>query len=215
MSKVIALDCDGVLLNYIDTYKRIYEEMFDTKLSVVNPRSYLADTHLGIDWTDKEQEQREFYDLFGQKGWQSMIALPGAVEATKHMKELGYSIVVVTSMPENKALDRAQNLKNVGMTFDDVIACGSHSTAQIGVNLKEPHLKKLKPEYFADDLLSNFHNVSDITKCILIDWSCENNDEWNAHKEHQQVKIFDNHEYLYDFSVKHLNQPHVQQLEFA
>lgn len=207
MEKVIALDCDGVLLNYIDTYQKIYEEMFNTKISVVNPRSFTADTHLGINWKGRDKEQAAFYDLFAEKGWKSMIALPGAVEATHHMKDLGYKVVIVTSMPEDKAMDRASNLQNVGVYFNDVIACGSHSKAVAGVNLKEPHLKKLKPEYFADDLLSNFYNVSDITKCILIDWSCENNDEWNTDQVHQQVKVFDNHEYLLDFSIKHLNQP--------
>lgn len=204
MQKIIALDCDGVLLNYIDKYKSIYEEMFNTEISVVNPRSFTADVHLGIDWTGREKEQCDFYELFAQKGWKSMKALPGAVQATEHMRDLGYKVVVVTSMPEEKALDRASNLKDVGIYFNDVIACGCHSKTRPGLNLKESHLKKLKPEYFADDLLSNFYNVSDITKCVLIDWFCENNDDWNSHKETQQVKVFDNFESLIDFSNTHL-----------
>lgn len=205
MSKLIALDCDGVLLDYIETYKHLYEKMFNTKVIPVNPRSYNVDKNLGIDWTGREKKQDEFYEFFAQNGWKMMNPLPGAIEATRHMVDLGYEIVVVTSMPEEKAIDRAMNLKDVGIPFADVIACGSHSTAKEGFNLKERHLKKLNPEFFVDDLLSNFHNVSHIMKCVFIDWSCENNDVWNAHHHDKKVDVFDTHESLFDFSKKHLN----------
>lgn len=205
MSKIIALDCDGVLLDYIETYQKLYEEMFNVKITPANPRSFNVDKNLGIDWSGREDKQAEFYELFAEKGWKMMNPLPGAIDATKHMVDMGYEIIVVTSMPEEKALDRAMNLRNVGIPFKDVVACGSHSLAKDGVNLKEKHLKKIKPEYFADDLLSNFHNVSHMTKCVFIDWSCENNDAWNTDKEDKKVTVFDTHDSLFDFTKTHLN----------
>lgn len=208
MRKVIALDCDGVMLNYLDTYKKLYDEMFNTDVKVVNPRSFAPNMHFGISWTERQEDKLAFQVFFDENGWKNMKALPGAVEATKHMKELGFDIVVVTSIPKNKDLDRMINLEKAGFPINDLIACGAHSSTIPGSNLKEPYLKKIMPQYFVDDLLSNFHNVSDIMKCVLIDWSCENNDDWNSNKKEQIVEVFDTHEYLLDFSLKHLMQPH-------
>lgn len=37
---IIALDCDGVLLDYTTTYAQIYEKTFGKQLTVVQPKSY-------------------------------------------------------------------------------------------------------------------------------------------------------------------------------
>lgn len=200
--KRIALDCDGVLLNYIDCYQKLYEELFKEKLTIANPKSYSADTHLGINWDGREKERKHFYEYFHDEGWLRMTPLHGAVEATQKLKNAGYEIFVVTSIPEDKDKDRAINLTQQGIIFDDVIACGSHSSSN-GFNIKKPHLDKLKPEYFVDDLISNFHGVSDDLKCVFIDWHCENNDDWKDTSE-PLIKIYSHHEKLLDFVNNHI-----------
>jgi len=37
---IIALDCDGVLLDYNLTFARIYEKTFGKQIQVVKPKSY-------------------------------------------------------------------------------------------------------------------------------------------------------------------------------
>lgn len=37
---IIALDCDGVLLDYCTTYAQIYEKAFGKQATLVEPRSY-------------------------------------------------------------------------------------------------------------------------------------------------------------------------------
>ena len=37
---IIALDCDGVLLDYRRTYGQIYEQTFGKQPSIVSPRAY-------------------------------------------------------------------------------------------------------------------------------------------------------------------------------
>jgi beta-phosphoglucomutase-like phosphatase (HAD superfamily) len=37
---IIALDCDGVLLDYHTTYAQIYEKAFGKQLTIVSPNSY-------------------------------------------------------------------------------------------------------------------------------------------------------------------------------
>lgn len=200
MKKRIALDCDGVLLSYIECYKRLYEELFHTKLEIVNPHSYNADIQLGLDWSSRKQDQRKFYDYFSKHGWNSMKPLDGAVEATHKLKNAGFDIFVVTSIPEDKANARADNLLAHNFAFDDVIACGAHSKAN-GKNIKKVHLDKLNPQFFVDDLISNFDGVSQNMDCVLIDWYCENNNSWHPESE---IKIHSRHELLLNFVKEHI-----------
>jgi hypothetical protein len=37
---IIALDCDGVLLDYCVTYAQIYEKTFGKQLTLIRPKSY-------------------------------------------------------------------------------------------------------------------------------------------------------------------------------
>ena len=37
---IIALDCDGVLLDYNLTFPRIYEKTFGKQIEIVSPKSY-------------------------------------------------------------------------------------------------------------------------------------------------------------------------------
>ena len=37
---IIALDCDGVLLNYHETFAQIYHRTFSTELVLVSPSAY-------------------------------------------------------------------------------------------------------------------------------------------------------------------------------
>lgn len=201
MSKNIALDCDGVLLDYLSCYKTLYEDLFNTKLKVVNPNSYSADKQFNINWENREKEQIKFYDYFAEKGWKAMKAIPGAVQATQKLKNAGYNIFIVTSIPFEKAYDRGLNLQEQGVIFDDVIACGNHSSSN-GLNIKKPYLDKIKPDFFADDLVSNFKDVSQNIKCVLIDWNCENNLELLTSPS--KIDIFSTHEYLSDFTNQHI-----------
>ena len=37
---IIALDCDGVLLDYQTTFAQIYERTFGKQLTIISPKSY-------------------------------------------------------------------------------------------------------------------------------------------------------------------------------
>ena len=40
MKAIIALDCDGVLLDYQTTFAQIYERTFGKQLTIISPKSY-------------------------------------------------------------------------------------------------------------------------------------------------------------------------------
>jgi FMN phosphatase YigB (HAD superfamily) len=43
--KLIVLDCDGVLLNYNQTFGKIYEQYFNEPLTVTNSNAYHAENY--------------------------------------------------------------------------------------------------------------------------------------------------------------------------
>ncbi|CAF0748073.1 unnamed protein product [Didymodactylos carnosus] len=114
---IIALDCDGVLLNYNKTYGLIYSQTFGQELIVVNPRSYHAKNMYNITMTD--EEKIEFNRVFD--GWRNMPMFDGALEACNLLRAAGYELFCVTAIPEKFVQARLENLQKHGFSIDRVI----------------------------------------------------------------------------------------------
>lgn len=161
---VIALDADGVLVHYNKAYGAIWQEHFAETLSVVDPTAYHATTYWGV---SNPERPHPFWDLFKLKGWRHMEAMDGAIEACHKLHAAGYRLVCVTSMPSDKRQDRFDNLLDLGLPIDDVIATGS----KFGFtgNPKKEAIEELKPLYFVDDELRKLKDLSSDVRCVLID----------------------------------------------
>lgn len=96
-----------------------------------------------------------------------MEAMDGAIEACHKLHAAGYRLVCVTSMPSDKRQDRFDNLLDLGLPIDDVIATGS----KFGFtgNPKKEAIEELKPLYFVDDELRKLKDLSSDVRCVLID----------------------------------------------
>lgn len=161
MNKLIVLDCDGVLLDYKTYYGKEYERFFGKKISISQLNSFHADNYYGITWEEKEHQQN-FWNNFQ---WHNMSPLEGAVEATNILKNKGYKIIVLTSIPASAQDTRHHNLLDLKMPIDATIACGYISKG----NPKKEYIEVLNPHYFVDDLASNFKGLKGNTKNILIE----------------------------------------------
>lgn len=192
--KIIALDCDGVLLNYNQAYGKIYSETFNQPLQVAKPNAYHAHNYWGIEWDKQLEKKSIFQSAFNEHGWKNMPALEGSIEATHLLRSKGYKIFVVTSMPEFAEKHRHENLTNLGFAVDATIATGSKKDKK---NPKKPYIDALMPEFFVDDLIENFHNIDSPTKFVWIDWKCEDNDQ--SHHRLNNLRIHHEHENLLDF----------------
>lgn len=191
--KSIVLDCDGVLLDYSESYGRTYAKYSGKPISIINQHSYYCDEFYGIKWKNSADKE-SFFNFFNQEAWSSMIDIPKAIQATKILKQLNYHIIVVTSIPKEAESIRHSNLINLGFNIDETIATGakiSHDN-----NPKKPFLEMIKPNYFVDDLVENFHYLDiDDTHYALINHPFKD----NPNNKLEQSFINSSHLSLYDF----------------
>lgn len=188
---LIALDCDGVILDYNLAYARIWEYVFGKPPVLLTKGAYHATNEYQMVFETNDHKAK-FFDAFDMKGWLDMPALPGAIEACKILESAGNELVVISSMPEHRDLHRLMNLQRLGIPVNRVIATGRKPDE---VNPKLRYLDELKPVVFVDDLVSNFIGVTD-THCALIEWN-----------------VSDNPNHDVDHSIVHSK--HVSLLEFA
>ncbi len=196
--RIIALDCDDVLTDYNKRWGELYAEFFELELlPIVNPNAHYNTDRFGITWNNREKEKIAFESYFNQNGWSSMEALDGAAEATHMLKDMGYKIFVVTRMPKHAENDRTENLNNLGIQFDAVIGAG-HAKHRLH-NPKKEYINALEPEYFVDDLMDNFHEISENVKLVWLDLQREPTP--NSHL-FEHIKVHEKHPNLLNFVKK-------------
>lgn len=162
---IIAIDADGVMLDYNIAFKEVYERAFNVTLTLHDAQAFHATNMWGLK-PFTEQEKKEFYRQSHDYAiWTKMPAIPGAVEAVNQLVEMGFEIVCVTSMPPQYEQDRLKNLQNLGFKINKIIA-----TNRIGKeNPKKKPIEVLNPLYFLDDLVKNFQDIQCDTKLVYIE----------------------------------------------
>ena len=152
-SKLIALDCDGVLLDYNLSYPAVWKRAFGTDLVQRDVRYYHADRVYGVDLSDPQVKAR-FHAAFDAEIWQSMPALPGALQACHDLVRSGHELVCVSAMPAEFVPARRSNLQALGFPIEQVVATGPQGSD--GGNPKRDPLARLAPCAFVDDFARNF-----------------------------------------------------------
>lgn len=172
MSKLICLDCDGVMLDYNLAYARLWERAYGAFPEEINPSGYSVMDQYKI------QRLRGFdLDHFMQfyrssDFWSTMPALPNAVKACNDLVDRGYEIVVVSAIEATYEKERMKNLLDLGFPVSDLFATGSSIIA--GKSPKANVIDTLTPDFFVDDYGLYFDGISSPnTKNVLINRSPE------------------------------------------
>lgn len=155
-SKLIALDADGVLLDYNLAYAHAWEKAFGRLPRERDPNAYWA-----MDRWDVVRlmgdELDKFRGTFDEDFWANVPAIAGASAACDLLIRKGYHLVCVTALPKQFLRARTQNLKSLGLPIDEVYTV-EHSAGQ--VSPKAEVLFRLNPVAFVDDYLPYMHGVS-------------------------------------------------------
>lgn len=162
--KTIALDCDGVLLDYNTAYGQAWFTAFGERLVLNNPRSYWPMER----WNARRlvsDELEQFRSAFDLEFWTTIPAISGALEACERLVAHGYSLVCVTALPEKFADARAQNLRDLGFPITRVITTGSEV---IGGGPKAQAIADLGPVAFVDDYAPYLVGVDPAVHLALI-----------------------------------------------
>lgn len=153
--KLLAFDADGVLIDYHQAYAAAYTRAFGTPTPVVDPLAYWPKERYGIPHL-KGSDLALFRAEFHEQCWESMSALPGAVDALLSLSAAGYDLVCVSAVSPERRLARMRNLRQLGFPIHEVHAC--HGVYD-KISPKALTLNELMPAAFIDDFLPYFRGV--------------------------------------------------------
>jgi phosphoglycolate phosphatase-like HAD superfamily hydrolase len=161
----IALDCDGVLLDYSTAYSIAWERAFGTRPVIQNDRAYWPMDRWGVPRLDGESLKR-FRSVFDEEFWSSIPAVPGALEACHLLDSQGFQLVCVTALEPQFASARLQNLSDLGFPITQVITTGNDASAS---SPKAAALAALRPVAFVDDFAPYMVGVDEcIHKALIV-----------------------------------------------
>ncbi len=145
---VIALDVDGVLLDYSSAYANACERAFGMHPTEVNPHAFWPHVRWGVPWLEGEQLE-QFRAQFDEAFWSTLPAVAGAVEACHRLVDAGYELIAVTAIESQWLRARLDNLQLHGFPILQVIATGGPTPGQ--PNPKANVINQIKPAVFVDD----------------------------------------------------------------
>lgn len=164
---LLAIDADGVLLDYHHSYALAWARAFGGPVDVVDPLAYWPKDRYGLAHLDGAALAL-FRAQFDEAFWESVPAMPGALEACALLREAGYDLVCLTAIrPENQSA-RERNLKALGFPLSSVVSAHGDSSAR---SPKADALELLMPAAFIDDYLPYMRGAPSRIHTALIDRS--------------------------------------------
>jgi hypothetical protein len=145
----IALDADGVLLDYHAGYARAWERAFGVHPAMRDPEAYWP-------WDSWDVAQLRgdalvhFKAQFDSDFWSTLPAIDGAQEACTMLREAGFTLLCVSAVDAQFAQHRMENLRQLGFGVAALHATGALLDSG---NPKAPCIAQLRPKAFVDDYL--------------------------------------------------------------
>jgi len=168
---LIALDADGVLIDYHEGYAQGWERAFGFRPTVRNPEGYHPRDYWDVPTlTESELKHFQVHGLSTQT-WRNMPAMPGALEACRSLTHGGYRLMCVTALSPVFGEARTHNLKRLGFDLAGVLAVGASGLG----NPKAKTLLDLKPVAFVDDYLGYLQGLPAGTWRALVEGRSHNN----------------------------------------
>lgn len=161
---IIAVDGDGVTLDYHHGYRAAWHRAFGQLPAIRDPRAYWAldryeVSHLSGDALDR------FRRCFDEDHWSTLPPLPGAVDACNALHDAGFALICVTAIKAQFREARLRNLRACGFPIEQVVATPDTAT---GTSPKADALRDLKPVAFVDDYLPYLQGIPGEVHAALI-----------------------------------------------
>lgn len=152
---LIALDADGVLLDYHLAIADAWERAFGSRPRERDPQAYWPRDRWEVDLpdaTDRARMRAHLDDTF----WSTMHALPGAIDACNRLHDAGFQLVCVSALEVEFESARLRNLRARGFPIERVIATGNAAEDR---SPKAGAIEALRPLAFVDDFLPYLRGV--------------------------------------------------------
>lgn len=143
MTSIVIVDCDGVLLNWRDSFNRwAYRHQFVAEIDQWPRKDYSPPQMLG-------GVEHKLMEVFNQTHFVSKLPpIEGAIEAIQAIHRAGYALRVVTAFSDEyeSMVLRQQNLNNVfGNVFEEIV-CLPIGSSKAAYLRRQP-----KDSYFIED----------------------------------------------------------------
>jgi len=156
MSKpLIALDADGVLLDFHLAYAGAWQRAFGKAPAERDPLAYWPMDRWKVERLD-EKKRVQFRASFDEQFWATVPAIEGALEACHRLHDAGYELVCVSALELEFEAARLRNLKQLGFPIERVIATGNEAVER---SPKADAITELRPVAFVDDYLPYMRGV--------------------------------------------------------
>jgi uncharacterized HAD superfamily protein len=117
----IALDCDGVLLDFLTHWEKMAAYALGRTISVAKD-TYDLKMRYGLTQDEIEHVMEIFVK---EDGWSNLPPLPGAIDGAIALQQAGHRVVVVTAIDEEFTSHRLDNFKKHGFTPDHMYCVGA------------------------------------------------------------------------------------------
>ena len=146
---VIAVDADGVLLDFHLGYAGAWERAFGKRPLERDPLAYWPMDRWHVERLDA-QARATFRLYFDDRFWATVPPVAGALEACQRLHDAGFDLVCVSALDLEYEAARLRNLRDHGFPIERVIATGN---AEGACSPKTEAIETLRPVAFVDDYL--------------------------------------------------------------
>jgi phosphoglycolate phosphatase-like HAD superfamily hydrolase len=161
---LIALDADGVLLDFHLGYAGAWQRAFGAAPAERDPLAYWPIDRWSVDRLDDER-RAHFRRYFDAEFWSSVPAIAGALSACHRLHDAGFDLVCVSALDVEHEAARLRNLRDHGFPIERVVATGN---AVGDRSPKADAITALAPEAFVDDYAPYFRGVPDAVHTALV-----------------------------------------------
>ncbi|MGZ5158384.1 MAG: HAD family hydrolase [Caldimonas sp.] len=152
---LIALDADGVLLDFHLGYAGAWQRAFGAAPRERDPLAYWPMDRWDVERLD-DPKRAHFRKHFDETFWTTVPAIEGAVEACHRLHDAGFDLVCVSALEAEYESARLRNLRSLGYPIERVVATGNAAGER---SPKADAVAALSPEAFVDDYLPYMRGV--------------------------------------------------------
>ncbi len=152
---LIALDADGVLLDFHLGYATAWERAFGRAPEERDPLAYWPMDRWQVERLEAAQRV-QFRAAFDDHFWATMPAIAGAVDACHRLRDAGFDLICVSALDLEFEAARLRNLRDLGFPIERVIATGNAAGER---SPKADTITALQPIAFVDDYAAYMRGV--------------------------------------------------------
>lgn len=160
----IALDADGVLLDFNLGYAGAWERAFGHYPQEADPQAYHPFDRWQVPRLD-DTGRAHFRLHFDDDFWSTLPPIEGAVQACERLHAAGFELVCVSALSQRFEARRLRNLRDLGFPIDRVLATGNVAG---GRSPKALAIDALQPLAFVDDYLPYLRGIDPAVHTALV-----------------------------------------------